>query len=45
MNGRLIAEICAGIAVAATIVRMVLGVKGINILRDIRDQIRNRPRG
>jgi hypothetical protein len=45
MNVRLVAEICAGIAVVATIIRMVLGVKGINLLRDIRDQIKNRQRG
>lgn len=38
MNVHLIAEICAGIAVAATIVYMVIGVKGIKLLRDIRDQ-------
>ncbi|MGB7189342.1 MAG: hypothetical protein WBD10_04345 [Acidobacteriaceae bacterium] len=43
MNVRLIAEICAGIAVIATIVRMVLDAKGIKLLRDIRDQGKNRP--
>lgn len=44
MNVHLIAEICAGVAVVSTIVWMVIGVKGINLLRDIRDQIKNRPR-
>ena len=43
MNVHLIAEICAGVAVVSTIVWMVIGVKGINLLRDIRDQIKNRP--
>jgi len=44
MNVHLIAEICAGVAVVSTIVWMVIGVKGINLMRDIRDQIKNRPR-
>ena len=45
MNVHLIAEICAGVAVVSTIVWMVIGVKGIKLLRDIRDQNRNQPRG
>jgi hypothetical protein len=44
MNVHLIAEICAGVAVVATIVWMVIGVKGINLLRDIRDQGKNQTR-
>lgn len=44
MNIHLIAEICAGIAVVATVVYTIIGVKGIQILRDIRDQQKNKPR-
>jgi uncharacterized membrane protein YuzA (DUF378 family) len=44
MNVHLIAEICAGVAVVSTIVWMVIGVKGINLLRDIRDQIKTQRR-
>lgn len=43
MNTHLIAEICAGIAVAATVVYIIIGFKGIKLLRDIRDQARNKP--
>lgn len=43
MNVHLIAEICAGVAVAATIIYVVIGVKGIRLLRDIRDQGKNNP--
>ena len=41
MNVHLIAEICAGVAVVSTIVWMVIGVKGIKLLRGIRDQGKN----
>lgn len=43
MNSHLIAEICAGIAVVATVIYIVLGFKGINLLRDIRNQMKNKP--
>lgn len=43
MNVHLIAEICAGVGVAATIIYMVIGVKGIRLLQDIRDKGKNGP--
>ena len=43
MNVHLIAEICAGVAVVSTIVWMVIGVKGINLLRT--SATKSRPNG
>ncbi len=43
MSERLIAEIAAGVGVLATVLWLVLGVKGIRTLRDILGELRKKP--